>query len=362
MTRTVVTERNDKAKLYVHEKLALAKKLSKENFSELSSDISLNKTLDDLIIVKANGFRGVVLTAIVGLHINPEYDPLNKFYSCNPRSIFEKGIWYALNENNVPCGKSDPLNVAKNINELNESWVEGRRPQKSAQAAVDFLRILMNENEKKENLIDYFFFKLVAYSTSIASIEVTNIDDSIISNQEIGHKLAQFVLSYPESGTVPQLVIGKIAKFLFNNSTRDIEGENESVFGTNTTSKKPADIWFVDDGKPTNLYEITVKKIDLKRLDDCIHALHQVKMINKPVTFICRLPEDVRELDLTETNNFSYKGKSFDFVDISAFIKISTSLLTSEQISQYIGEMSVFIQDVNRPIKTKHGWNDIFSK
>ena len=58
---------------------------------------------------------------MTGLHLNDSYDPLNNFYGCNPRSIFEGGIWYALQENGIPCGKSDPLNVAKNINELNEA-------------------------------------------------------------------------------------------------------------------------------------------------------------------------------------------------------------------------------------------------
>lgn len=77
-----------------------------------------------------------------------------------------------------------------------------------------------------------------------------------------------------------------------------VVGGEESVFGTNTTSKKAADIWVEEDGKPVNLYEITVKKkVDIKRLSDslhalhALHALHDMNVLDSNIHIICRLPD-----------------------------------------------------------------------
>jgi len=137
-----VEERNNSGKYYVNTRLGVAKTKSLEDFPEFTSSTEIYKLLSELIEVNAKGFRGVVVTALTGLHLDDGYDPLNNFYGCNPRSIFESGIWYALQENGIPCGKSDPLNVAKNANQLNEDWARGRRPQSAAMAVVNTLELL----------------------------------------------------------------------------------------------------------------------------------------------------------------------------------------------------------------------------
>lgn len=78
-----------------------------------------------------------------------------------PELFLRMVSFYALQENDIPCGKSDPLNVAKNINRLNEDWAMGKRPAKAALAAVGFLRLILEaDDRKRERLIDYFFFRL----------------------------------------------------------------------------------------------------------------------------------------------------------------------------------------------------------
>lgn len=359
-----VAERNETAKYYVDAKISYAKKQTEDSFLSLDQHKYATQLLRDLIYVSTNGFRGVVLTAIVGMKLDQHYDPLNNFYACNPRSIFEQGIWYALTENKIPCGKSDPLNVAKNINELNESWVAGKRPQKAAQAAVDFLRLVVNESntDKKEQLVDFFFFNLVQYAKTIEDTTVSQVEGTAKSNQAIAHKLVEFVLGFPEAGTVPQFVVGKLLTLVLQYSSVTVKGADESVFGTNATSKKPSDIWVSKQGEPVILYEITVKKIDYKRLDDCLDALNRQDMLDKSVTFICRLPIDVSSLDVSEESNVRYKGKHFDFLDIGNFIKAGLALLSQSQMSDLLRDMMQFVQEVNRPLKTKKGWNSIFSE
>ena len=85
-------------------------------------------------------------------------------------------------------------------------------------------------------------------------------------------------------------------------------------------------------------------------------------LLDRPVTFICRMPIDVSTLGVIKNNTIEYKGKRFDFLDISSFIHIVTALLSTSQIISLIDELQSFIMKIDRPIKTKEGWNTIFQK
>ena len=355
-----IAERNHSGQYYVNTRLGVAKTKQENDFPEFNADSSVHKLLTDLIEVNAKGFRGVVVTALTGIHLNENYDPLNDFYGCNPRSIFEGGIWYALQENGIPCGKSDPLNVAKNANQLNEDWAQGRRPQTAAMAVVNFLQLVMESKQnKRARLVDYFFFRLWKYSQSITGFQLAEIEALDHSRQTIGSKLADFTLKYPESGNLPQYFVSQLLSSLFRVSKVEVVGGDESVFGTNTTSKKPADIWLEVEGVPTNLYEVTVKPVSKKRLDDSLDALQSTGHINHPVTFICRIDSDVQDLNLVD-GSFEYKGKRFDFVDYRSFCLSLFALLHEEECSTVLNNIAIFVQDKNISMRTKSGWNEFF--
>jgi hypothetical protein len=356
------SERNDKARLYITSKLDEVEKYTEDTFKSIKNYDKTSSILTDLIEVKQMGFRGVVATALTGLYLNPDFDFLNDFYSCNPRSIFEQGIFYAY-ENRVPCGKSDPLNVAKNQYVLDETWAEGKRPQKAAQAAVNFLRILFNEGDEptRKMLINFYFYRLSVYAQKVKAISIEVPNNGELSQQEVGHKLATFTLKYPESGTIPQYVVSLLLKALYADSSLTVEGGDESVFGTNTTSKKPADIWIEENGDPINLFEVTVKKVDKKRLDDCLQSLNAMKLTDRNINFICRMPDDISTLESAVNGTYLYKGKKFNFVDIYHFILSIIAMLKAEQINAIIEKLADFMQQVTRPISTKEGWNSIFA-
>jgi hypothetical protein len=356
----IKTERNQAARLFIVDSLNKVRTNDETDFQSLANYSNLSQVLVDLIEVKAMGFRGVVATALTGLHLNSKFDPLNNFYSCNPRSIFENGIFYAY-EGIIPCGKSDPLNVAKNQYTLDEGWAAGKRPQKAAQAAVNFLRAVVSATSEKELLVDFYFYRLMQYAEKVKAIKIEVPNSGDLSSQEIGHCLAEFTYQFPESGTIPQLVVSLLLKAAYNESSLTVEGGDESVFGTNTTSKKPADIWIEDVGIPINLYEITVKKIDVKRLDDSLQSLNSLGMLDKNIHFICRLPEDVSSLNSISNGTFNYKGKNFNFVDLKSFILSLVALLTKVQLNMIIDELASFIKKIDRPVSTKDGWNSIFS-
>lgn len=359
-----IEERNQNVQYIVNARIEHVRTLAESDFSRIKNKSEIAKILKDLIEVNVNGFRGVVLTALVGMTLDDQYDPLTNFYGCNPRAIFEHGIWNALDQHNIPCGKSDPLNVAKNIQELNESWATGKRPESAAFAAINFLRIIANSKSKKDRALleDYFYFKLVGYAEKVSSIPVNEAIVDLISKQEIANKLCKFALENPESGATPQLLVGKIIKALFSTSSLVVLGDEESVFGTNTTSKKPADIWIKNGNETISLFEVTLKKVDLKRLDDCIGTLYAQGISGLPVTFICRLPEDVSTIQKAGFvgNSIIYKNKRFEFVDFSAFVTSCCALLTDEQITQLSSEIREFVMAVTTLIKTKSSWNEIF--
>ena len=357
-----VLQRNAAGQYYVSTRLGVAKTKNADDFPEYKASTEVFKLLTDLIEVKAKGFRGVVVTALTGMHLDDDYDPLNDFYGCNPRSIFEGGIWYALQENDVPCGKSDPLNVAKNANQLNEEWASGRRPQSAAMAAVYFLRMVVNANKKERaRLIDYFFYRLSAYAQEIYKYELADIEISSVSRQAIASRLVEFTLKYPEAGSLPQFLVGQLLNCVFSTSKIQVIGGDESVFSTNTTSKKPADTWLEIDGVEINLYEVTVKKVTKKRLDDSLDALRSTGHLDKAVTFICRLPENVSELEV-EGGSYLHKGKRYDFVDYRSFCTSLFALLSDMQLHSIVKSVREAVQDKQISMKTKAGWNSFFPR
>lgn len=358
-----IKTRNDKAKHFILDQLSTVARLNESDFEDLPDFQKLKSITQDLIYVKAMGFRGIVATALTGKFLDDSYDYLNDFYKCSPRSIFENGIFYAFQEMKIPCGKSDPLNVSKNNNILDENWAKGRRPQKTAMAAVYLLRIISSEGDDaiRQKIINYFFFRLLSYSQECNSVVIHTLNETVFSNQLVASKLISFTLNYPESGTIPQLVISKILSSIYNQSSINVMGGDESVFGTNTTSKKPADVWLENEGVILNLYEITVKKVDYKRLDDSIQSLANTNSLGKPIIFICRLPDNINTLSGHQEGVLTYKNKSFNFVDISNFIKSTIALLSPQQIELLLSEIEKFVDSYLRPVKTKNGWNEIFA-
>jgi hypothetical protein len=356
-----VDERNQLAKKFIKDKLKLVSGFVEEDFHGLKDYQILKVTLGKLIDVQTMGFRGIVATAITGKYLNPKYNPLKDFYECNPRSIFEHGIFYAFQEEKIPCGKSDPLNVAKNNSILNDEWAKGKRPQAAAQAAVSYLKYIEVAVEEEEKIIDYFFFRLSQYAKAIDSIKISIPSKQQWASPVFASKLNKFLIDYPESGATPQFIISTLLNKVYENSKITVCGGGESVFGTNTTSKKPGDIWLEINDIPFNVYEITVKKIDEKRLDDSIQCLHELNLLDLPINFVCRIPKDIEELEGIKSYTLNYKGKIFNFVDIVSFTYSLSSLLSIDQIDETLSDIQKYVAQVNRPKKTKEGWNKIFN-
>lgn len=355
--------RNLQARTYVENWLAEAKLRQPASYHK--AYVEENRLLEQLIPIRVVGFRGVVLTAMVGKALNPAFDPTTDFYACHPRSIFEKGIYYALVENGVPCGKSDPLNVAKNAQSLDANWARGRSPEAAALAAVAYIDLLhrhWSDETYRETLIALFFDHLWKFAQFCQSRNTPLASFSGIAPVVLASRLADFVAAHPEGGATPQLVVGTLIRVLRLGDANfsGVNGVDESVFGTNTTSKKPADVWEnLADGSIGMLYEITAKPIDRKRLDDCIETLHRQDIQNRIVTFICRLPDDVRTLTLLE-GALLHAGMAVQFLDMRSFILTTFCLLDAVKQAAVITFVDDYVKATNRKTTTKDGWANAF--
>jgi hypothetical protein len=360
MREISVSKRNENAKKFISDCLERAEGRSSADFQKtFTKELAI---LEYLIPIKQMGFRGIVLTAITGKYLDRTFRPLQDFYGCNPRSIFENGIRHALRDAKIPCGKSDPLNVAKNQKILDKNWAIGRRPESAAMAVVEYLGLLerafASDKKRYRDLIDLFCIRLSEYAASVRAMPIDAISTATMAPLEVGRKLSQLVISCPEAGAVPQFIVGQLLALLrsTDRSIVNIGGLGESVFGTNTTSNKPADLWEVrDDGGFENLYEVTVKSIDKNRLDDCVDNVIQQGLKNYPVTFVCDMPSNIEALK-NASHYLNYRGISFQFVDIRGFIESIFALLSRDQRAEFLRRLLEFMGAHDRPVRTKLAW------
>jgi hypothetical protein len=116
-------------------------------------EFGCSKHLDAVFNTTTWGFREVILTAVIGRLIDPEYKPSANFYGCHPRPLYENYIRNVLLEYKIPNRKSGPLNVAKAAEGLNRSWAAKREPKAAADATVCIIETI--EKISPEDLYDF---------------------------------------------------------------------------------------------------------------------------------------------------------------------------------------------------------------
>lgn len=326
---------------------------------------SERRLLEILIPIATDGFRGVTLTAIMGKLVREDINTSTEFSSINPRGVFEKGIEPVLKKNRIPTKKSGPLNVAKNVQVLDEKWAEGKKPEAAARAAVEYVRLInrhWSDPAHRDDLIMMFVQRLVAYADEVASHDVEFAPIDNVPAIALGRRLARFALNNPEGGSVPQYVVGALLSALRSADTsyEGLEGAEASVFGTNSTSNKPADLWDrLADGALGNLYEVTCKTVDTTRLEAAFESYSKLGLPAAPITFVCRVPEDCSTLPHQDAVVI-HRGLPFQFIDIRQLIIVIALLLTPEKRVSVMETIGEFVRDPSRSVKTKLAWADAF--
>lgn len=321
--------------------------------------------LERLVPIQTDGFRGVTLTAIMGKMVREDINTSTEFYAIKPRGLFESGIRPVLKKFRIPSGASAPLNVAKAVQVLDEKWAEGRDPEDAALAAVDYIRRINRhwpDEAMRDDLIMMFVQRLVAYAAEVASndVELAPIDGAV--PVELAKRLVKFALAYPEGGSVPQFVIGTLLASARSTDSdyRELGGIDASVFGTNATSNKPADLWeILSTGLHGNLYEVTCKPVDLVRLDAAVDSFAKLGLPTLPITFVCRVPTDCAKLALVD-GAIVHRGATFQFIDFAGFIEATIILLAPAKRLGVFERIAEFVSEPVRNLKTKQAWAKVF--
>lgn len=361
---SIAVERNLTAQRYVEKKLEY---YLSHPVTLRDEDTTVQSLVVSFVKIKQMGFRGIVLTAIVGRYLDNSYDPVANFYDCNPRSIFEKGIKLALDSYKIPCGKSDPLNVAKNATVIDENWARGKRPENAALAVVKFLSHLNKfhpNSDEFEHLVAIFFTVLLELKREIESLEVA-MPDLSESSLLLAETFALFACTVPEGGKVPQFFFGSMLEELRKSQGSRVKvfGVDESVYSTNTTAKKPGDIWEQAEEEISAVYEVTVKVIDKNRLEDCYQNLCALGLQDKAVKFVCNVPDNIRQLTFEGTNNvLVYKNIVFEFLSLYHWLLDTYINLPPENKSSFAKKIFKFMNKYSRAVETKNRWNQVIEK
>lgn len=314
--------------------------------------------LDKLFDTSAYGYREVVLTCVAAWEAGIDFDPRANFYECNPRSIFEKGVRPALLAHGIPHMKSGPLNVAKSIKSLNVEWAKGKKFEFAALAAVALLEWMLESPKehkaRRAMVFDLMAARLLGEAKRLESYAAAPREDMTLP--ETHALLTRFIAQAPDAGNTPQKIVGLTLHELHRSSDRTVFDGGKAC-ETNLTAKKPADAWVENaDGSILNLYEITVKPIDMNRIDDSVDSVLAHGKGQNEVVWLCRMPSDAKPLTLSDARTLEHKGVRNAFVDLSDWLLAALEIIGAHGRSRLLAAVTGYVAEASTSENTKRVW------
>jgi hypothetical protein len=313
------------------------------------------------------GHRELVLTVLLTRLVYPNYKATANLYQYSPRSVYEKPIRTALREHGLPCTKSAPLNIAKNIKRLNADWATNKRGGSLAKNVVNIV-----EKIEKVSVIDLEqFAKSYIGRYKQEATRVKNLEVKLPVQENplyIADLCVDLIDHATDGGATAQFIVGLLMEA--NNKCRrsgvTVSGYTDSVSATNTTSKKPGDIVeLVRESDAELVYEVTTKPFDHNRLIDSHEAMAAYEHDISDVFVICR-PKDVpASLDATLTAylmaSTQYQELSYYFVNIYQYVQAALLFITTQARRDFYENLITYVNDINRSEKVKiylKEWHD----
>lgn len=339
----------------------------KKDYKEIDSELS--SIIKNIFSTKVWGYREIVLVISLAKLIDEDYSAYNSFYSCNPRAIYEGPIRSNLLKRGIPCRKSGPLNIAKATSGINEQWAAQRRPVEIAKNVV--LLIKKIENISQNDLMN---FSVCLHSYFLSEAERIKSFDVEILKEENSSFLSkiciQLIKEVPDSGNTPQKIIGLLMKNYFEdiNSNIKVEGYKGEASITNTTSKKPGDLFEqFNNGEINNVYEVTVKKFNDQRIYESFQSISDFNNLSgskiDQVFVICR-PEDT-PFDSEVSNYYLgfivYNNLRYYFFNIYEWIQVRFIIMSKKARVRFYNEVNEYVKEPNTAEKVKEYWHKIHS-
>ena len=311
------------------------------------------------------GFPGVVLTATVGRIVDPDYSPSTHFYGISPRSLFENHIRPVLHDAyGAPMGKSDPLNVAKNENKIKEAWARGRRPESAAMATVRLTEYV--EKADSSSLKDVLRLLTGIYLLLSKLYHREYEMFAVGPGPGLAHLwLCELIEQAPAGGATAQAVVGALleAQHQLFGAAIFLSGVGESVFATNSTSKKPGDFLETFEDQ-THVYEVTTKKVDIQRVvessEAVLHYLAEHELQGQiEVTFLCYL-DDV-SLNLDTNGGYRTNGVPYHFLDIEDWLFHMLERLGPHGREVALKHVNAYVGSSSTDLRVKNIWDVLIS-
>lgn len=341
-------------------------KVKTDNYNKYED---LYKPIDTVFTTTSWGFRELILVITIAKFLNSDFKASEDLYACKPRALFEKPIREFLSDQGIPHRQSGPLNVAKNIDSIDENWAKGKRPENAAMAVVT----LNNEIEKMNNnqLSDFLATLIDRFLQEAIRIDKLNISIDPIENPLLLHEMCKRLIDEtPDRGNTPQRICGLVIKNYLESKESDVIVDNyeDSASTTNTTSNKPGDI--ILEGFSNHIvevYEVTCKIFDNQRIQDSYNSIkfspEKYSDVLKEVYVICR-EQDCPELH-TKYNSVSLFGTfvkediTYYFINIYEWILIHLINMSKEYRKKFHGELSLYISNPNSSEDVKKLWNEV---
>ena len=321
--------------------------------------------LDLIFNAKAKSFRELLLTILVAKALDPTYSPSTDLYACSPRPLFEGPIRRQLTDLGVPRGKSGPVNMAKATQALNRDWAARRREKDAAMALVRIAKWLDAAPDSDLSALRSEVarrFLLLAVESAELFVEIDPRED-LARLVSLSHALMQ---EAPAGGATAQVLVGAVLSIVVPGAG-SVSGHLDSVYATNTTSRKAGDIIISPQGSTPHVVEVTQKRFDLQRMEDSYQAVRDMDAAENRrtsrVLVLCRdedVPAGVVAMDDSPAD--TYRGTAtlldleFEFVNLFGWVASQLATMTAEQRSEFHDAMRSYARDPNTSPSVKLVW------
>lgn len=313
-------------------------------------------------------YRELLLLIILTKIIFNDYKPTTELYKYKPRAVINP-INEILSKYAIPHTKSGPLNIAKATYGLNEQWAYQRDDKECADILVQYARLI--EKSSSDELL--IFAKMVLSEFLKKARELRQYNVEINTDLWTGHILTviiQLIKYALANGQTPQFLCGYALSIYLSclRSPLKVEGYKDSVFATNTTSKKPGDIYVCDGNKIETVYEITFKNFDNIRIEESHESVEKFNHDNgtsiNRIIVLCR-EEDVPDTSIKVQNGLmlskQYKSLRYDFFNVFDWLTFMILNMSDESRKEFYIGVNNYVSDTNTSVSVKSFWKRIHS-
>lgn len=317
---------------------------------------------------KTTSYREIILVALVGRKLDNDYRAYSNFYGCKPRAIFEGPIKDFCLENGFPHTKSGPLNIAKASN-INEAWSSQRDPQEDAVNVVSLIKLIDSGTNKFRKDVGVDLMKM--YINIAIHVDQLSVEIEPTSDPRFLTGLCKAMINgAPDAGNTPQRIFGYLLEAYHESLDTGIivSGTEDSASATSTTSKKPGDINEEGaDGTIYKVYEVTVKKFDLSRINDsydCVRIYNEEHdTAIKEIIVVCRKQDCIPSMN---ASGYSFCMGSYEHQDIIYYywniyewIAYTLEHMIPSARSAFYGRLNEYINNPNTHEPVKLLWKQL---